>query len=749
MATAFASHCGFAEFRKRRVSWKRSSNNFGAQLRSSSYCKLPYLHLEFFNRFSSSCLNGADLLLVMPKKIGNQYFRNRLLKPLKTKKPGANKENPSTEKPSISKSDEQFSGNENLSGSISDGTSDDTGSILMPPPKRKQIPRSSIAPFKFNNRPQPISFSEDDKDESSLFFTSGLSESKTAIANLTPQAEVSKPRSDNTSNSNRKVSGADDVSSFVSHTSDAVFVTEPAPKRKANAASICAPSKFKNKAASVTLTDGREKSNVNSMTNWKTKTQTANLTFPALKKLVNRQNLSNLTAAAVSRAPDDGSDEDISEHARMNKKKSVSWTLRTPEEDRLENSHTWSMMPSVVLERMRSPTLQDLSFNTETTTMASLQKGTVRGRTSSAQDTESLHNITAEADGENAGATANTSSMRNGISLNQSTGKCVGFQLPNTSSEKVRNYEFESSDDDIIVTELNPMVPGTMYEQEDEISKASTSQTLKVESSYEDETDSDTMWIADKTTPVLKQSTPYVFKQSEESLFDDIRKEMEIKKELIIPNLDNVPEGLRRSKRIRVPRLNHLNCERICYRSASHGLFTIDHLQLRPPKPTPKKRVRQRKQQGKKDSPKSDVLNIPHDRLTTDDGSRRMVINPETKQEVYMDCFASEESAIFISSTGEPATDDDQVITATNIQGDRVSMGYVKLRGNATKPVERVQNNSLTFCVMKGTVLACVHKDGAILSTGDHFFVPAGNTYGIKNCTNEEAELSFCQQNCH
>ncbi|MEE6475328.1 hypothetical protein FKM82_010710 [Ascaphus truei] len=53
--------------------------------------------------------------------------------------------------------------------------------------------------------------------------------------------------------------------------------------------------------------------------------------------------------------------------------------------------------------------------------------------------------------------------------------------------------------------------------------------------------------------------------------------------------------------------------------------------------------------------------------------------------------------------------------------------------------------DTIVFYILRGSVMVTVHVTSYHLKTGDYFFVPPGNKYGIKNILSEEAILHFTQ----
>lgn len=121
------------------------------------------------------------------------------------------------------------------------------------------------------------------------------------------------------------------------------------------------------------------------------------------------------------------------------------------------------------------------------------------------------------------------------------------------------------------------------------------------------------------------------------------------------------------------------------------------------------------------------------------------LLNPETQEEVLVDCVAFKVGNDYTGSEDGKAAEGQQYKICKNLRQRAFHHGSIVIFPNGHKPKERVGLNTLVFNVTKGMVLVTLYKSQFLAKIGDSFFVATGNTYSLRNTQPKPAELTFTQ----
>ncbi|NWI58916.1 CENPC protein, partial [Calyptomena viridis] len=205
---------------------------------------------------------------------------------------------------------------------------------------------------------------------------------------------------------------------------------------------------------------------------------------------------------------------------------------------------------------------------------------------------------------------------------------------------------------------------------------------------------------------------------------------------IVMPS--NTP-NVRRTKRIRLRPLEYWRGERINYAVNSSGELVINGL-VHPEAGSPRK-SKQRKDCHKQKSNKTNRGEIPESlRHTLADTSKpTIVLDPVTNEEVLVECVNTE------GSSHACYFKDEAVEIYKNLNTSFFATGKLILKPFKEKGHQFVHMDTIAFHVICGKIIVTLHKTSYYLTTGDFFYVPAGNEYNIRNLLNEESVLLFTQ----
>ncbi|NXK12272.1 CENPC protein, partial [Herpetotheres cachinnans] len=212
-------------------------------------------------------------------------------------------------------------------------------------------------------------------------------------------------------------------------------------------------------------------------------------------------------------------------------------------------------------------------------------------------------------------------------------------------------------------------------------------------------------------------------------LSDDIARH-----KIVMPS--NTP-NVRRTKRIRLRPLEYWRGERVNYAMRPSGRLVISGIVC--PETEPHRKIKQ-KNGGHKQKRYETRSEIPAnlDHTLADTSKPTIVLDPVTNEEVLLECVNTESShSCFFK--------DDSVEIYKNLNTSAFATGRLILKPFKEKGHQFVHMDTIAFHVIHGKIIVTLHKTSYYLTTGDYFYVPAGNGYNIHNLLNEESVLLFTQ----
>ncbi|NWX20093.1 CENPC protein, partial [Aegotheles bennettii] len=230
----------------------------------------------------------------------------------------------------------------------------------------------------------------------------------------------------------------------------------------------------------------------------------------------------------------------------------------------------------------------------------------------------------------------------------------------------------------------------------------------------------------DNTSSDISEDLNYIIR--------DVFSNSAAKQKIVLPS--NTP-NVRRTKRIRLKPLEYWRGERVNYTVTPSGSLVISEI-VCPEKEAPRN-IRQKKpgHKQKRGERRSEIP--PSLRHTLADTSKpTIVVDPETNEEVLLECVNTESghSCFFKNESVE---------IYKNLNTSDFATGRVILKPLKEKGHQSVHMDTIVFHVIHGKVILTLHKTSYYLTTGDYFYVPAGNEYNIHNLLNEESVLLFTQ----
>ncbi|XP_032541234.1 centromere protein C isoform X3 [Chiroxiphia lanceolata] len=204
---------------------------------------------------------------------------------------------------------------------------------------------------------------------------------------------------------------------------------------------------------------------------------------------------------------------------------------------------------------------------------------------------------------------------------------------------------------------------------------------------------------------------------------------------IVMPS--NTP-NVRRTKRIRLRPLEYWRGERIDYTMNSSGGLVISGLVH--PETQSRSKNRQRKDRHKQKANKTNRREIPAslDHNLADTSKPTIVLDPETNEEVVLECVNTE-------SSHACSFKDEAVEIYKNLNTSVFATGKLILKPLKEKGHQFVHMDTIAFHIIRGKIIVTLHKTSYYLTTGDSFYVPPGNGYNIRNLLNEESILLFTQ----
>ncbi|XP_009473120.1 PREDICTED: centromere protein C [Nipponia nippon] len=203
---------------------------------------------------------------------------------------------------------------------------------------------------------------------------------------------------------------------------------------------------------------------------------------------------------------------------------------------------------------------------------------------------------------------------------------------------------------------------------------------------------------------------------------------------IVMPS--NTP-NVRRTKRIRLRPLEYWRGERVNYTMRPSGGLVISGIVC--PETEPHRKIKRRKggHKQKRDETRSEIpANLDH--TLADTSKPTVVLDPVTNEEVLLECVNTESShSCFFK--------DESVEIYKNLNTSAFASGRLILKPFKEKGHQFVHMDTIAFHVIRGKIIVTLHKTSYYLTTGDFFYVPAGNGYNVRNLLNEESVLLFTQ----
>ncbi|NWX89092.1 CENPC protein, partial [Nothoprocta pentlandii] len=203
---------------------------------------------------------------------------------------------------------------------------------------------------------------------------------------------------------------------------------------------------------------------------------------------------------------------------------------------------------------------------------------------------------------------------------------------------------------------------------------------------------------------------------------------------IVMPS--NTP-NVRRTKRIRLRPLEYWRGERVNYAVRPSGIRLVISGIVCPETEPHRKSKRKCGHKPKRDQTSNEVA-VSLDQTLADISKPTVVVDPITNKEVLLECISSgkRQSCFF---------KDQSIEIHKNLNTSDFAMGKLILQPLKEKGHQFVHMDTIAFHILQGEVVLTLHKTSYYLTTGDFFYVPAGNGYNIRNILNKESILLFTQ----
>uniref|UniRef100_A0A8C0FBJ3 Centromere protein C n=1 Tax=Bubo bubo TaxID=30461 RepID=A0A8C0FBJ3_BUBBB len=214
----------------------------------------------------------------------------------------------------------------------------------------------------------------------------------------------------------------------------------------------------------------------------------------------------------------------------------------------------------------------------------------------------------------------------------------------------------------------------------------------------------------------------------------DLLSDHRARHKIVMPS--NTP-NVRRTKRIRLRPLEYWRGERVNYTMRPSGGLVISGIVC--PEAEICRNIKQRNadHKQKRDETRSEIpANLDH--TLADTSKPTIVLDPVTNEEVLLECINTESShSCFFK--------DESVEIYKNLNTSDFATGRLILKPLKEKGHQFVHMDTIAFHVIHGKIIVTLHKTSYYLTTGDYFYVPAGNGYNIRNLLNKDSVLLFTQ----
>ncbi|NWV71480.1 CENPC protein, partial [Malurus elegans] len=204
---------------------------------------------------------------------------------------------------------------------------------------------------------------------------------------------------------------------------------------------------------------------------------------------------------------------------------------------------------------------------------------------------------------------------------------------------------------------------------------------------------------------------------------------------IVMPS--NTP-NVRRTRRIRLKPLEYWRGERINYVMKPSGELVLSGL-VHPETQSPRK-SKKRRDPPKQKRDKTNTGDIPAswDHTLADTSKPTTVLDPETNEEVHLDCVNTASSNTYFFK-------DEAIEIYKNLNTSVFATGRLILKPFKEKGHQFVHMDTIAFHIIHGKIIVTLHKTSYCLTTGDFFYVPAGNGYNLRNLLDEESVLLYTQ----
>ncbi|CAL1705436.1 unnamed protein product [Somion occarium] len=210
-------------------------------------------------------------------------------------------------------------------------------------------------------------------------------------------------------------------------------------------------------------------------------------------------------------------------------------------------------------------------------------------------------------------------------------------------------------------------------------------------------------------------------------------------------NVEEHPEGVRRSRRARFAPLEYWRMEKVVYGRPEHGKAVLPVVKeiLRVPKENPKPLGAKKKRRTRA---KSQTAEIAEDAYNPEEGwdegtkSYGMVWSVTKNEEVN-------KRVVHLQGDFKPRPATGGGFEFEKIFGDEtfIAAGQIKIAPKQSKPTKSTKDNTFVFFVVQGAVDVHIHQTLYRITTGGSFMVPRGNVYHIRNAGRRDAILFFAQ----
>ncbi|XP_048798669.1 centromere protein C isoform X1 [Lagopus muta] len=205
------------------------------------------------------------------------------------------------------------------------------------------------------------------------------------------------------------------------------------------------------------------------------------------------------------------------------------------------------------------------------------------------------------------------------------------------------------------------------------------------------------------------------------------------RQKIVLPS--NTP-NVRRTKRIRLKPLEYWRGERVTYTLKPSGRLLISGIAGAEAEPQMKNKRKSHHKQ-KRARTRSEVAKCLDIHLA-DASKPTSIVDPVTNQEVLLECVNS-------GSSHSCFFEDESIKVYKSLNTSDFAAGKLILKPLKEKGHQFVHMDTIAFYVIRGQIIITLHKTSYYLTSGDYFYVPAGNGYNVRNLLNEESVLHFTQ----